>query len=112
MKCKKIKKTKYFQRVDTIFAESAKMEKEAVMYPQTEERIWIDGVGEDEDVIKLLNKLSQLIDYDLSKIDIKDRYTLNIFLSYPERYIEDDSISKKIKDIVKLFNLLDVNEGS
>ncbi len=51
------------------------------------------------EVVSVLEGMSKLLDFDFTGLDIKDEYTLNIFLRNPSSFLEDKELIKKVEGI-------------
>ncbi len=57
------------------------------------------------EVEKILKSMSKLVGYDLTKLDINNEYTLNIFLSNPSSFLDDKEVVKKVKEINEVLQI-------
>ncbi len=66
------------------------------------------------EVENVLKSMSNLVGYDLTRLDIDDEYTLNIFFANPKRFLNDEEIIKKVKEVKEIldtFNTIMNEEG-
>ncbi len=61
-----------------------------------------------EEIIKnTLERLSRLINYDITNLEINSVHSLNIFLNNPSIYLKDELLIKKIKEIKEILDIID-----